>query len=134
MKIKCIFLAFILFPSFVVSDENRDLVGSDSDVKLEEQLKIGPNFDRDKYLIIYSCYGPYNCAFIFNPKKDIHIGFPDMYSVWPDEDTGVEFDINFSLNSDKICVSGVRGMDFEKIYNNKCYYLDSEKQKLIPID
>ena len=133
MKIKCIFLAFILFSSFVASDENIDLSGGDLDKNIKKTLTLSPNFDKDKYIVTYSCMSAFVCAIIYDPKTDEHIGFPDMYEALI-TDMNIKFKVIFSRDSNKFCIDGTSGTDFTIEYKNKCYYLDRKKKELIAIN
>ncbi len=122
-----------IFSAFCLSDESIDLSGGDLDRNMKEILNTPPNFDGNKYIVTYSCMSAFVCAIIYDAKTDEHVGFPDMYEALI-TDMNIEFKVTFSRDSNKVCIDGTSGTDFTIEYKNKCYYLDSDKQKLIPID
>lgn len=133
MKHNILIIILIIFSGVCFSDENIDLSGGDLDKNIKKTLTLSPNFDKDKYIVTYSCMSAFVCAIIYDPKTDEHIGFPDMYEALI-TDMNIKFNVIFSRDSNKVCIDGTSGTDFTIEYKNKCYYLDRKKKELIAIN
>ncbi|QTG90122.1 hypothetical protein JTI73_17190, partial [Vibrio furnissii] len=119
-----------LFSSVACADINHVLKEQDYSESFKESFyqayNIGPNFNGDDYIFSYGCGGGAICANIYDSQKEKFVDFPDGYLI---DSEKIEFELKFSKESSKLCISGESAYD-ATIYSNVCYlYNDGQLTK-----
>ncbi|WP_206752444.1 hypothetical protein [Vibrio furnissii] len=122
MKLFSVFIySGFLFSSVACADINHVLNGKDYSESFKESFyqayNIGPNFNGDDYIFSYGCGGGAICANIYDSQKEKFVDFPDGYLI---DSEKIEFELKFSKESSKLCISGESAYD-ATIYSNVCY-------------
>lgn len=131
MKCNLLFLLLMVFSNILhaetINEKYADLDisnFSDSFVRSYNSIvKNGYNFNKNMYILEYSCGGGAVCLNIYDPTIKKIIDFPDNYILLRDNK---KFKAKYSLSSNTIYISGYSAYDL-KYYNNVGYeYINGE--------
>ncbi|EPD4375275.1 hypothetical protein ACSADO_000663 [Vibrio fluvialis] len=131
MKLFSVFIySGFLFSSVACADISHVLSGQDYSESFKESFyqvyNTGSNFNGDDYIFSYGCGGGAICANIYDSQKENFVNFPDNYLI---DSEKVEFELKFSKESSKLCISGESAYG-STIYSNVCYlYNDGQLTK-----